>query len=169
MNRKNVINSLVSLLFIGLVVLFSISIKSLPVIGMLFNPFTGFTQNARLEMEPQEQNFDFEELQGNAEVHYDTSYVPHIFAENDADLYFLQGYVEAKDRLWQMDMQARKGMGDLSEIVGDVALDNDKLMRRLGINKAAATLMEQFKKDGTRNKDWSRGDCKKAERMFYLW
>ncbi len=149
MNRKNIINSLVSLLFIGLVVLFSIPIKSLPIIGMLFNPYTGFTQNARLEMEPQEQNFDFEELHGNAEVHYDTSYVPHIFAENDSDLYFLQGFVEAKDRLWQMDMQARNGMGELSEIVGDVALDNDKLMRRLGIHKAAATLIEQFKKDGT--------------------
>lgn len=149
MNKNNIINSLISLLFIALVVLFSISIKSLPVLGMLFNPFTGFTQNARYESEPMEQNFAFEGLQGNAEVHFDTSAVPHIFAENDADLYFLQGYVEAKDRLWQIDMQARNGMGELSEIVGEVALDNDKLMRRLGLNKAAATLLEQFKKDGT--------------------
>ena len=55
--------------------------------------------------------------------------IPHIYAQNDDDLFFAQGYVMAQDRLWQMEMWRRWHEGRLSEIFGSVALDYDKRSR----------------------------------------
>ena len=41
--------------------------------------------------------------------------VPHIYARNMPDLFMAQGYVHAQDRLWQMELQRRTGMGRLAE------------------------------------------------------
>jgi penicillin amidase len=116
---------------------------------MFLNPFTGFAQNAQNATLKKEIILKNNALGGSSQVIYDSSYVPHIFTKHDSDLYFLQGYVLAKDRLWQMEMQSRSGMGELSEIVGPIALENDRLMRRLGIYEAAQTLLKQFEEDGT--------------------
>ena len=45
--------------------------------------------------------------------------VPHIYAEYEEDLFFVQGYIHAQDRLFQMDMLRRQVKGQLSEIVGE--------------------------------------------------
>ena len=45
--------------------------------------------------------------------------VPHIYAHNEDDLYFAQGFVHAQERLWQMELNRRIGSGRLSEIFGD--------------------------------------------------
>jgi penicillin amidase len=58
--------------------------------------------------------------------------VPYIEAANDEDLMFAQGYVTASDRLWQMDLLRRTARGELAEIFGQVALDEDKRHRTLG-------------------------------------
>ena len=55
--------------------------------------------------------------------------VPHIYAENDDDLFFAQGYVMAQDRLWQMEMWRRWHEGRLAEIFGALALDYDRKTR----------------------------------------
>ena len=55
--------------------------------------------------------------------------VPHIYAENDDDLFFAQGYVMAQDRLWQMEMWRRWHEGRLAEIFGPLALDYDRRTR----------------------------------------
>jgi penicillin amidase len=55
--------------------------------------------------------------------------VPHIYAENTADLFFAQGWVQAQDRLWQMDMWRRVNEGRLSEILGPEGFEHDKLAR----------------------------------------
>ena len=55
--------------------------------------------------------------------------VPHIYAENRDDLFFAQGYVQAQDRLWQIDMWRRVNEGRLSEILGPSALEHDRLAR----------------------------------------
>src|SRR5262249_9594525 len=61
--------------------------------------------------------------------------VPHIYARNTIDLFTAQGYVHAQDRLWQMELQRRSGMGRLAEVFGPVALDTDRFMRVLGFNR----------------------------------
>jgi penicillin amidase len=51
--------------------------------------------------------------------------IPHIFAKNDDDLFFAQGYVMAQDRLWQTEMWRRWREGTLAEIFGPKAFDYD--------------------------------------------
>ena len=52
------------------------------------------------------------------EVIWDENNIPHIFAQNEHDLYIAQGYIVAQDRLWQMDFISRVYAGRLSEIIG---------------------------------------------------
>ena len=68
-------------------------------------------------------------LREPVEVIRDEWGIPHIYAQNDDDLFFAQGYVMAQDRLWQMEMWRRWHEGRLSEIFGSVALDYDKRSR----------------------------------------
>lgn len=76
-------------------------------------------------------------LHDRAEVLRDRYGVPHIFAADDHDMLFLQGYVTAQDRLWQMDVYRRAAEGRLAEIFGEPALDSDKEMRTIGLARAA--------------------------------
>jgi penicillin amidase len=63
--------------------------------------------------------------------------VPHITAANWEDAIFLQGFVTAQDRLWQMDGLRRLAAGELSEIVGSSALEVDRDARRLRMRRMA--------------------------------
>jgi len=63
--------------------------------------------------------------------------VPHIYAADLRDLFFAQGYVQAQDRLWQMELNRRLAGGRLSEIFGRVTLDTDRFVRTIGIARAA--------------------------------
>ncbi len=65
-------------------------------------------------------------------VRRDERGIPYIQAEDEADLYFAQGYVTASDRLWQMDLLRRTARGELSEIFGKVTLEEDKRRRAYG-------------------------------------
>ena len=55
--------------------------------------------------------------------------VPHIYARNTHDLFFAQGYVQAQDRLWQMDMYRRTYAGELAEMLGPDYVAHDRLAR----------------------------------------
>jgi penicillin amidase len=71
-------------------------------------------------------------LQGLREpvrVYRDPWGVPHIYANNLDDLFFAQGYVQAQDRLWQMEMYRRTYEGGLAELLGDTAVRHDRLVR----------------------------------------
>src|SRR5579859_4653001 len=70
--------------------------------------------------------------------------VPHIYAGNEEDLYFAQGYTHARERLWQMELNRRIGSGRLSEIFGEIALETDRFCRRLGMHRAAAAEVERL-------------------------
>jgi penicillin amidase len=68
---------------------------------------------------------------------YDDRRVPHIFAETRTDAIRALGYVVARDRLFQLDLQARATAGTLSELLGEAALPADQQSRRLGLAWAA--------------------------------
>src|SRR5699024_7582842 len=72
---------------------------------------------------------------------------PHIFAQNDFDAYYVQGYLTARDRLWQMEMQSRAAGGHLSEVLGSKSLHYDRLQRRKGMVSAAKKTLAAIKKD----------------------
>lgn len=80
-------------------------------------------------------------LQRPAEVIRDRYGVPHIYARNDPDGYFMMGYVHAQDRFFQMDVSRRTGAGTLAELLGpgpnDQTLNSDVQLRTLGLRRAA--------------------------------
>jgi penicillin amidase len=80
---------------------------------------------------------EIECLEGNVEVILDTDGVPHIFAENDLDIFCAEGYVHARDRFFQMDLTRRQVSGDLAEVVGVSALGGDVQNRTIGLRRAA--------------------------------
>lgn len=72
-----------------------------------------------------------------AEVARDDKGIAHIHAQNEHDLFFLQGYVHAQDRLFQMDMNRHLGRGALAELLGEAALPTDVQLRVIGLHRAA--------------------------------
>jgi penicillin amidase len=76
-------------------------------------------------------------LQAPVSVRYDDRGVPHITAQNEADMYRTLGYVHAQDRLFQMEMVRRLARGELAAILGPKLLDTDRLFRTLGIRAHA--------------------------------
>jgi penicillin G amidase len=70
-------------------------------------------------------------------VRRDERGIPYIEAKNDHDLYLAQGYVTASDRLWQMDLLRRTARGELAEILGNNALEDDKRHRTFGFGQIA--------------------------------
>ena len=73
----------------------------------------------------------------NASVRRDSRWIPYIEAANETDLYFVQGYVTASDRLWQMDLLRRVARGETAEIFGKTTLEEDKRWRRFGFAAVA--------------------------------
>jgi penicillin amidase len=71
------------------------------------------------------------------EIVRDKEGVPHIFAKSESDAWFAIGYAHAQDRLWQMEFQRRVAQGRLAEFIGEAAFDTDRLMRTLGLARAA--------------------------------
>jgi penicillin amidase len=74
---------------------------------------------------------------GKIEVVRDTANVPHIFADQNEDVFFGLGYVHAQDRLWQMSMMRRTAQGRLSEIFGPDTVHIDTYMRHLDLYSTA--------------------------------
>ena len=76
-------------------------------------------------------------LTASVEVLYDDYGIPHIYAQNEDDLFYAFGYVHAQDRLFQMEMVRRLADGRLSEIFGKPALESDKFFRTLSFRRYA--------------------------------
>ncbi len=55
--------------------------------------------------------------------------VPHIYAKNTEDLFFAQGWITAKDRLFQLDLWRRQGVGKLAEVLGPQMISRDRFAR----------------------------------------
>lgn len=82
------------------------------------------------------EDTDLKGLSAPVEVFVDISGVPHIFAKNEADLYLVQGYLIASQRLFQMDVYSRTSIGRISELVGPKTLGMDRFFTRFGMRKA---------------------------------
>jgi len=70
-------------------------------------------------------------------VYTDASGIPTIVGETEADVTFVQGYLHARDRFFQMDFLRRVASGTLGELLGAGALENDIQLRTLGLRRAA--------------------------------
>ncbi|SVE02087.1 uncharacterized protein METZ01_LOCUS454941, partial [marine metagenome] len=100
-------------------------IGSLPPIGKFLDPFHGYLALVDSD-DLNHLQLNVDGLQGQVTIQFDELRIPHIFSENESDLYFAQGYVMAFERLWQMEFQTHVAGGRLSEIVGEKAIDYDR-------------------------------------------
>ena len=116
--------------------LLNFSTGKIPPPGKFLNPFGGFWKN-NTASDKIPALLDVSGLKDMVLIRWDERRVPHIFANNDYDLYFAQGYLTARDRLWQMDFQTRAAAGQISEIVGEKAVEFDRFRRRIGMGYAA--------------------------------
>jgi penicillin amidase len=116
-------------------------------LGKFLSPQHGFWQNAEPADYDYSSDLSFPDLKGNATVYLDERLVPHVFADNDEDLYFIQGYLHAKFRLFQMDLQTKAAEGRASEIAGEKAINYDREQRRLGMKFAAENALKEMEKN----------------------
>src|SRR5213078_1190774 len=76
-------------------------------------------------------------LQDAARITIDDEGISHVRASNEHDLYFMQGWVHARDRLFQMDYNRRLASGTVAELLGTAALPTDVQLRTLGLRRSA--------------------------------
>ena len=137
--------SLSLLLALGVFYALNTKLGSVPPLGKFLSPSQGVWQNEKTESTS--DNFQIEGLLDKVTVYYDANLIPHIFAQNDMDLYRSQGYITAKHRLWQMEFQTYASGGRLSEIIGEKALNYDRAQRRKGMVFGAENALEKMKED----------------------
>ena len=116
----------------------------LPPPAIFFNPFFGFWRNAEAGG-LKGGELRLEGLRQPVSVAFDKRGVPHLFAQNFRDLYFAQGYVTARDRLWQMEVQTHAAAGRLAEFLGPGVVERDRFMRRLGLRQGAEKALDLMK------------------------
>ncbi|MGW6889489.1 penicillin acylase family protein [Streptomyces chartreusis] len=76
-------------------------------------------------------------LSGPVDVKRDDYGIPQIYASSDEDLFMAQGFVQAQDRFWEMDVRRHMTSGRLSEMFGKSQVDNDEFLRTLGWDRIA--------------------------------
>jgi penicillin G amidase len=135
-----------AILTVVLIVILNTKMVAPAPLGKLLSPQHGLWQNA----EPSDKNFSedlkFANLKGKTSVYFDERLVPHVFAEQENDAYFVQGYLHAKFRLFQMELQTYSAAGRASEVVGEIALKHDREFRRLGMVYAAEIALKEMDK-----------------------
>ena len=83
-------------------------------------------------------------LQKKVDVYTDSFGVPHVFAENEKDLFFSAGYIAARERLFQLSMVALAVKGELASVLGDSYLKTDIYLRTWRIKKVATELVKNM-------------------------
>jgi penicillin amidase len=130
-----------------LVYIFNTKFGAVPPLLKFLNPFTGFWQNAEPSGIGLNHKVVLKGTHDRVEVVFDDRMIPHIFANNDYDVYYTQGYVTAMHRLWQMDFQTLFAAGRLSEVVGSKAIELDRYQRRMGMVYGAENSLKGMMQD----------------------
>ncbi len=147
-----IISFLASAIFtIALVIILNTKMIAPAPLGFLLSPQHGLWQNA----EPSNKNFSEDlhiaGLKGKASVYFDERLIPHVFAEEENDVYLIQGYLHAKFRLFQMELQTNVAAGRAAEMLGEgddkKILKHDREFRRLGMVYAAEIAEKEMDAD----------------------
>jgi penicillin amidase len=83
-------------------------------------------------------------LQAEVEVYFDGHGIPHIYAASEADAYRVFGYLHAQDRLFQMELMRRAGLGCLAEVLGPELIGADRFFRTMGTHLKARSDGERY-------------------------
>jgi penicillin amidase len=93
---------------------------------------------------PQQPKAVIAGLSGDVNVIYDQFDIPHIFCTTDTDCFAVQGYIQAQDRLFQMDLFRRTAEGRLAELVGAVEAGQDQQFLTLFITRDLQRIEEKL-------------------------
>lgn len=110
-----------------------VPIRSGPALGPFLDPAHGVWAVATRANLPENQAAKIPGLRAPVNVRYDDRGVPHVFATNLLDAYRAIGWVHARDRLFEMEIQTRAVAGTLSELVGKRAVELDREARAMGL------------------------------------
>lgn len=137
---------------VGLIILMdrplTIKEQTLPPLGRFFSPQHGYWQQAEpVSMPAFSREIALSEIRDSLQIFLDKDLIPRIFAKNDLDAIFGQGYISAYLRLFQMDISTRATIGRLSEIMGKRTLEFDLGQRRKGMHEAANRIAETWMQD----------------------
>ena len=138
--------SISAVILLALIIALNTKIGSVPPLGKFFDPDAGFWANAETS-EYESLELDLQGLEDAVTVYFDERQVPHIFAQNEHDLFMTQGYIVARERLFQMEMQTYDAAGRLAEIVGPELLNRDMYTRRLGMVYGAEQSLKAMEND----------------------
>jgi penicillin amidase len=127
--------SRIILIILGIVLLIAVA-------GSIFVAYT-----VRRPFPQTDGSITLDGLQSEVNVLRDEYGVPHIYAQNESDLYFAQGYVHAQDRFWQMEFWRHVGQGRLAEIVGPSLVETDTFIRTVGWNRMAQEHLEYYEEE----------------------
>ncbi|HEV8357746.1 MAG TPA: penicillin acylase family protein [Gemmatimonadales bacterium] len=110
-----------------------------PALGGFLDPAGGAWALARVADLPRRSAARIPGLGAPVEVRYDDRGVPHIFAASEEDAWRAEGYVVARDRLFQLELQTRAAAGTLAELLGPNPriVAADRTARRRGLGRAA--------------------------------
>lgn len=97
-------------------------------------------------IEPVDQ---YDQLSEPVEIRVDDVGIPHIYAQNDMDLFFAAGYRQASDRLFALEMTRRKANGTYAEVVGEEGFSTDIQSRTLGFRRWAGPTIELMREEQT--------------------
>ncbi len=108
------------------------------VTGILF--ITGIKRGA---LPKYEGEISLSSLKGEVTIYRDERGMPHIYAENEYDLYYSVGFISAQERLWFMDFIRRVTTGRLSEVLGEELVSADKFLRCLEMTTKSKKLLSE--------------------------
>lgn len=152
-NQKALKVGLSAIPIVIMLITLSLPIDILPPLGNLFNPNGGIWDLSTFSEHPKYKTISVPSIKNEIVCYYDFWGIPHIFAQTDTDMYFAIGYVQARDRLFQMDIMRRLYTGRLSEVLGRIALPSDIYYRNICLERAANATLMIMKADTTMNKE----------------
>lgn len=136
-----------STICITLIIFFNNSYGTLPALGRFLSPHLGIWQNGLSAYKIKSKEKILTPQIPPQTVVVDTNGVAHIFGQDAKQTYFIQGYLCAKERLWQMEYSASIAEGQSSAIIGSKGLNRDRYMRRMGLYRMAAGMVKLIEKD----------------------
>ncbi|HEV2355749.1 MAG TPA: penicillin acylase family protein, partial [Puia sp.] len=148
------------LLTTGLVLALNVrwgGLQKKPRLGEFLSPQEGFWQNAEALNKSFNASVRLPGLEGKGDVYFDEDLIPHVFAASETDACYIEGYLHARFRLWQMEFQTFAAAGRLSEFLGpgqnDSYVKYDRSMRRLGMVEAAKAALTAIERDSAVSRD----------------
>ncbi len=135
----------------GYKILLTIVIGLVIVVAITLLGLNWFIANSKPQLEGE---LGLTSLEQPVTVTRDEEGVPHIEAQSDADLYRAQGFVQAQDRLFQMDLARRQASGELSEVVGEAALSTDQFFLTFSLRDAAEKSYEGYSAEAKQVLEW---------------